>query len=125
MNSHFKKIRKGNTGKIGVWDIKKIKIMRKCRGTTGNKGLLTTVKVVLRNAERRSFYPLISSLGVKMGVNIVNIIKSPPYFQSRHEISWVMGGLRTCFVNIKKTLRHGSGMSMLTNQLVNKSQKIS
>ena len=24
MNSHFKKIRKGNTGKIGVWDIKKI-----------------------------------------------------------------------------------------------------
>jgi hypothetical protein len=25
MNSHFKKIRKGNTGKIGVWDIKKIK----------------------------------------------------------------------------------------------------
>ena len=29
MNSHFKKIRKGNTGKIGVWDIKKMKIMRK------------------------------------------------------------------------------------------------
>ena len=25
MNSHFKKIRKGNTGKIGVWDIKKWK----------------------------------------------------------------------------------------------------
>ena len=25
MNSHFKKIRKGNTGKIGVWDIKKEK----------------------------------------------------------------------------------------------------
>ena len=24
MNSHFKKIRKGNTGKIGVWDIRKI-----------------------------------------------------------------------------------------------------
>ena len=23
MNSHFKKIRKENTGKIGVWDIKK------------------------------------------------------------------------------------------------------
>ena len=22
MNSHFKKIRKGNTGKIGVWDVK-------------------------------------------------------------------------------------------------------
>ena len=125
MNSHFKKIRKGNTGKIGVWDIKKIKLMRKCRGTAGNKGLLTTVKVVLRKAERRPFYPLISSLGVKMGVNIVNIIKLPPYFQSRHETSWAMGGLRACSVNIEKTLRHGSGMSMLTNQLVNKSQKIS
>ena len=125
MNSHFKKIRKGNTGKIGVWDIKKMKIMRKCRGSAGNKRLLTTVKVVLRKAERRPFYPLISSLGVKMGVNIVNIIKSPLYFQSRHEISWIMGGLRNCSVNIGKTLRHGSGMSMLTNQLVNNSQKIS
>ena len=125
MNSHFKKIRKGNTGKIGVWDIKKMKIMRKCRGSVGNKGLLTTVKVVLRKAERRPFYPLISSLGVKMGVNIVNIIKLPPNFQSRHEISWVMGSLRACYVNIEKTLRHDSGMSMLTNQLVNKSQKIS
>ena len=90
-----------------------------------NERQLTIVKVVLRKAERRSFYPLISSLGVKMGVNIVNIIKSPPYFQSRHEISWAMGGLRACSVNIGKTLRHGSGMSMLTNQLVNKSQKIS
>ena len=90
-----------------------------------NKRQLTAVKVVLRKAERRSFYPLISSLGVKMGVNIVNIIKSPLYFQSRHEISWIMGGLRDCSVNIEKTLRHGSGMSMLTNQLVNNSQKIS
>ena len=26
MNSHFKKIRKENTGKIGVWDIKKMKL---------------------------------------------------------------------------------------------------
>ena len=125
MNSHFKKIRKGNTGKIGVWDIKKMKIMRKCRGSGGNKGLLTTVKVMLRKAERRPFYPQISSLGVKMDVNIVNIIKSPLYFQSRHEISWAMDSLRVCFVNIEKTLRHGSGMSMLTNQLVNNSQKIS
>ena len=90
-----------------------------------NKRQLTTVKVVLRKAERRSFYPLISSLGVKIGVNIVNIIESPLYFQSRHGISWIMGGLRNCSVNIGKTLRHGSGMSMLTNQLVNNSQKIS
>ena len=90
-----------------------------------NKRQLTTVKVVLRKAKRRSFYPLISSLGVKMSVNIVNIKKLPLYFQSRHEISWNMGGLRDCSVNIGKTLRHGSGMSMLTNQLVNNSQKIS
>ena len=125
MNSHFKKIRKENTGKIGVWDIKKMKIKRGNVDEIENKRQLTTVKVVLRKAERRSFYPLISSLGVKMGVNIVNIIKSPLYFQSRHEISWIMGGLRDCSVNIGKTLRHGSGMSMLTNQLVNNSQKIS
>ena len=90
-----------------------------------NKKQLTTVKVVLRKAGKRSFYPLISSLGVKIDVNIVNIIKPPLYFHSRHEISWIMGGLRACFVNIKKTLRHGTGMSMLTNQLVNNSQKIS
>ena len=50
MNSHFKKIRKGNTGKIGVWDIKKIKNMRKLRGIAGNERQLTTVKVVLRKA---------------------------------------------------------------------------
>ena len=42
----------------------------KYRGTVENKRQLTTVKVVLRKAERRPFYPLISSLGVKMGVNI-------------------------------------------------------
>ena len=75
----------------------------------GNKRQLTTVKVVLRKAERRSFYPLISSLGVKMVVNIVNIAKSPPYFQSRREISLIMGGNNLDFVNNKKTLRRGLG----------------
>ena len=29
MNSHFKKISKGTTGKIGVWDITKNKIKNK------------------------------------------------------------------------------------------------
>ena len=109
MNSHFKKIRKENTGKIGVWGIKKIKIMMKCRETAGNKGQLTTVKVMLRKAKRRSFYPLISSLGVKMSVNIVNIIKSPLYFQSRCEISLIMRGNNLDFVNNKNTLRRGLG----------------
>ena len=37
MNSHFKKIRKGNTGKIGVWDIKKMKIMRNVEELQGIK----------------------------------------------------------------------------------------
>ena len=68
-----------------------------------NKRQLTTVKVVLRKAERRSFYPLISSLGVKMGVNIVNIIKSPLYFQSRRKISPNLEGIGDGFVNNKKT----------------------
>ena len=67
-----------------------------------NKRQLTTVKVVLRKAERRSFYPLISSLGVKIGVNIVNIIKLPPNFQSRHEISWIMGGYETVLLISEK-----------------------
>ena len=33
------------------------------------------------------FDPLISGLGVKMGVNSVNISKTPLYFHCRHEIS--------------------------------------
>ena len=72
-------------------------------------GQLTSVKEMLRKAKRRSFYPLISSPGVKMTVNTVNIKKTPPYFQSRHEIPLIMQGLRTCFVNNKKTLRRGLG----------------
>ena len=74
-----------------------------------NKRQLTTVKVVLRKAERRSFYPLISSLGVKMGVNTVNIKKPPPYFQSRREIFIIPEGVVGSFVNNKKTLRRGPG----------------
>ena len=70
---------------------------------------LTTVKNVLRKVKRSPFYPLISSLGVKMAVNIVNIIKSPLYFQSRREISSILGGIGDGFVNKKKTLRRGLG----------------
>ena len=86
-----------------------MKIMRKCGGSVGNKRLLTTVKVVLRKAERRPFYPLISSLGVKMAVNIVNVIKSPLNFQSRREIPPNLDGIGDSFVNNKKTLRRGLG----------------
>ena len=70
---------------------------------------LTTVKNVLRKVKRSPFYPLISSLGVKMTVNTVNIIKSPLYFQSRREISSILGGIGDGFVNNKKTLRRGLG----------------
>ena len=65
-------------------------------------GQLTTVKDMLRNLKTRSFYPLISSLGVKIGVNVVNIIKLPLYFQSRHEISWIMGGYETVLLISEK-----------------------
>ena len=64
-------------------------------------GQLTNVKEMLRKTKRRSFYPLISTLGVKIAVNIVNITKTPPYFHSRHEISTKMRAGNTCFVNNK------------------------
>ena len=64
---------------------------------------------MLRKMKRRSFYPLISSLGVKMAVNTVNILKLPPNFQSRREIILIVGGVGTSFVNNNKTLRRGLG----------------
>jgi hypothetical protein len=70
---------------------------------------LIIVKDMLRKMKRRSFYPLISSLGVKMGVNTVNIIKTPLYFHSRREIIFSVCGMGTSFVNNKKTLRRGLG----------------
>jgi len=64
---------------------------------------------MLRKAKRRSFHPLISSLGVKMVVNTVNIVKSPPYFQSRRESPSISKCVWDGFVNNKKTLRRGVG----------------
>jgi hypothetical protein len=64
---------------------------------------------MLRKMKRSPFYPLISSLGVKGAVNIVNIIKPPPNFQSRREISSILEGIGDDFVNNKKTLRRGLG----------------
>jgi hypothetical protein len=64
---------------------------------------------MLRKTERRPFYPLISSLGVKMTVNTVNMLKQPLYFQSRREIIIIVGGVGVSFVNNKKTLRRGLG----------------
>ena len=44
-----------------------------------------------------------------MTVNTVNIIKSPPNFQSRREMSSILEGMEDGFVNNKKTLRRGLG----------------
>jgi len=38
------------------------------------------------NLKKPHFDPLISSLGMKINVNIVNITKTPLYFQSRHDL---------------------------------------
>jgi hypothetical protein len=64
---------------------------------------------MLRRTKRRLFYPLISSLGVKMAVNTVNILKQPPYFQSRRENYSNIDDVEPSFVNNKKTLRRGIG----------------
>jgi len=88
---------------------KKLKFVREFRKKQYLQGQLTSVKEVLRKVKRRSFYPLISSLGVKMAVNIVNNTKSPLYFQSRREISLIMRGNNLDFVNNKNTLRRGLG----------------
>ena len=80
-----------------------------CKELQRVKILLTFVKNVLRKGKRSQFYPLISSLGVKMVVNTVNIVKSPPYFQSRREISKILEYVGDSFVNNKKTPRRGLG----------------
>ena len=72
-------------------------------------GQLTNVKDMLMKVKRRPFYPLISSLGVKMVVNSVNIMNLPLNFQSRREITPTVRGVKTNFVNNKKTLRRGLG----------------
>ena len=76
---------------------------------TENIRWLTIVKDMLRKTKRRSFYPLISSLGVKMAINTVNILKQPLYFQSRCETSLIVVGVGISFVNNKKQPRRGLG----------------
>jgi len=64
---------------------------------------------MLRKVKRSPFYPLISTLGVKMTVNIVNIMKTPLYFHSRREISSILESMEDSSVNKKKILRRGLG----------------
>ena len=47
-----------------------------------------------------------------MVVNTVNIPKLPLNFQSRREITSIMGGVKTNFVNNKKTLRRGQAVNV-------------
>jgi hypothetical protein len=44
-----------------------------------------------------------------MAVNTVNILKQPPYFQSRRENYSNIDDVEPSFVNNKKTLRRGIG----------------
>ena len=57
--------------KAKTWIIKNLKMLRSCE----------------QKRKEAKNDPLISGLGVKMGVNSVNISKTPLYFHCRHEIS--------------------------------------
>ena len=57
--------------KTRIWIIKNLKMLRSCE----------------QKRKEAKNDPLISGLGVKMGVNSVNISKTPLYFHCRHEIS--------------------------------------
>ena len=57
--------------KARTWIIKNLKMLRSCE----------------QKRKEAKNDPLISGLGVKMGVNTVNISKTPLYFHCRHEIS--------------------------------------
>ena len=57
--------------KTRIWIIKNLKMLRSCE----------------QKRKEAKNDPLISGLGVKMGVNSVNISKTPLYFHCRHGIS--------------------------------------
>jgi len=46
---------------------------------------ITIVNMLLKLKKKGSKHPPFSSLGVNITINIVNISKTPLYFQSRHE----------------------------------------
>ena len=46
---------------------------------------ITIVNMLLKLKEKGSKHPPFSTLGVNITINIVNITKTPLYFQSRHE----------------------------------------
>ena len=46
---------------------------------------ITIVNILLKLKEKGSKHPPFSTLGANIPINIVNISKTPPYFQSRRE----------------------------------------
>jgi len=48
-------------------------------------GMKSLVNILLKLKEKGSKHPPFSTLGVNITINIVNITKTPLYFQSRHE----------------------------------------
>ena len=59
--------------------------------------------------EKTHFNPFISTLGVKVDVNTVNISNLPSYFHSRHENILIKRDNYRLVVNNKKQPRRGSG----------------
>lgn len=59
--------------------------------------------------EKTHFDPFVSTLGVKVDVNTVNISNLPSYFHSRHENILIKKDNYRLVVNNKKQPRRGSG----------------
>ena len=60
-------------------------------------------------SEKAHFDPFISTPGVKVDVNTVNISNLPSYFHSGHENVLMRGDNYRLVVNNKKQTRRGSG----------------
>ena len=61
------------------------------------------------NQKKPHFNPFISIPGVNNPINNVNILKTPLYFHSRHEIHVIKGLNYKLIVNNKKHTRRGLG----------------
>jgi len=68
-----------------------------------------SVKIMLRFYKITKIYPYISSLGMKIAINIVNRRKIPLYFHSRRENHIHPSISSPGTVNNKKLTRHGLG----------------
>ncbi len=77
------------------------------------------------NLKKGQKHPLVSSLGVNQDINNVNT-KHYPFISSLGTDFLInLVSLTNCLLKLEKSLRRGLGVSMLTNLLVNNSQRIS